>query len=80
LSLKNILVTGGNGQLGSDLKELFRQSHGVPFYFYRHQELDLLDERATRDFFGRQHFDYVINCAAYTAVDKAEEEKDSVKK
>jgi dTDP-4-dehydrorhamnose reductase len=78
--LKTILVTGGNGQVGSDLKELSASYPSFRFVFIDIQDLDLLDEKATREFFKKEHFNFIINCAAYTAVDKAEEEKDLCKK
>jgi dTDP-4-dehydrorhamnose reductase len=77
--LKRILVTGGNGQLGSELKA---QSSHYPFAFtfIDNAELDLTDQNAIRNFFGENTFDHIINCAAYTAVDKAEEDKDICRK
>jgi dTDP-4-dehydrorhamnose reductase len=74
--LKRILVTGGNGQLGSELKELSPTYPAFGFTFIDIGELDLLDETAVLNFFSKQHYDYVVNCAAYTAVDKAETEPD----
>ncbi|HMJ69160.1 MAG TPA: dTDP-4-dehydrorhamnose reductase [Cyclobacteriaceae bacterium] len=78
--MKNILVTGGNGQLGSELRELSGKYPAFNFTFIDIAELDLLDEAAVRKFVSSQHFDFIINCAAYTAVDKAEEDKDLCKK
>ena len=68
-----ILVTGGNGQLGNELKTL---APGFPFdfTFIDVAELDLLDEQATRRFITEGKYNFIINCAAYTAVDKAEDE------
>jgi dTDP-4-dehydrorhamnose reductase len=77
--LNRILVTGGNGQLGSELKTLSAQSP-FKFTFIDIAELDLLNEAATKTFFENNKFDFIVNCAAYTAVDKAEEEKDICKK
>ncbi|MDE6157313.1 MAG: dTDP-4-dehydrorhamnose reductase [Muribaculaceae bacterium] len=66
-----ILVTGSEGQLGSELQLLL----GGEALFVGHRELDLTDAVALEAFMRAHHFDYVVNCAAYTAVDRAEEEK-----
>ena len=63
-----LLVTGANGQLGSELRLLLGDSS----VFVGRDELDITDEAAVKAFFEAQSFDFVINCAAYTAVDKAE--------
>lgn len=70
-----ILVTGANGQLGSELKVLAHTLPLAQFTFVDIAEMDLGADQAIHAFFEGNHFDYVINCAAYTAVDKAEEEK-----
>lgn len=72
--MKKILVTGSNGQLGSEFRELAPQYAAYQFTFVDIAELDLLNETAVRTFFDEHDFDFIINCAAYTAVDKAEEE------
>lgn len=64
------LVTGARGQLGTELRALLKDS---AIYVDRH-ELDITSEITVRNFFDKHHFDCVINCAAYTAVDKAEDE------
>ncbi|WAV88739.1 dTDP-4-dehydrorhamnose reductase [Oxalobacter aliiformigenes] len=64
------LVTGANGQLGSELKSLLSTS---AVYMDR-AELDISDELAVKSFLEKNRFDGVVNCAAYTAVDKAEDE------
>lgn len=75
--MKRILVTGSNGQLGSELRELAKlYAYTFEFVFTDIAELNLLDEAATRSFFAKYSFEYIINCAAYTAVDKAETEQD----
>ncbi len=67
-----ILVTGGNGQLGNELKALAPEFAHFGMTFTDLPELDLTDENALHDYFDHHGFDVVINCAAYTAVDKAE--------
>lgn len=74
-----ILVTGGNGQLGSELKSLSGK-YPYEFTFIDVADVDLLDEAATKKFVTHGKFDYIINCAAYTAVDKAEEDKEICRK
>ena len=70
-----ILVTGANGQLGSELKDLSEDSN-YQFVFTDVDELDLLDREAVNSFFEANKPDVCINCAAYTAVDKAEEDSE----
>ncbi|MCX6249947.1 MAG: dTDP-4-dehydrorhamnose reductase [Bacteroidetes bacterium] len=68
----NILVTGCDGQLGSELRKL---SAGFPQYrftFIDKQHLDLTDAEKVEAYFRHKSFDGIINCAAYTAVDGAE--------
>lgn len=68
---KKILVTGSNGQLGNELRELL----GDRAIYIDRDELDLTDRGAVERFMQMGDFSYVVNCAAYTAVDRAEEEK-----
>lgn len=70
--MKKILVTGCNGQLGSCLRrELMRES-GVEVTYTDYEELDITNREAVSRFLSDHKFDYIVNCAAYTAVDKAE--------
>jgi dTDP-4-dehydrorhamnose reductase len=74
--MATILVTGANGQLANELKVL---SSGFPqyqFLFTAKEELPIENTDALISFFQRNKMDYCINCAAYTAVDKAESEKE----
>jgi len=73
---KKILVTGANGQLGSELRELSNYFTNNEFTFITRHELDLSDTAAINAWFANTNFDVIINCAAYTAVDKAETEVD----
>ena len=68
-----ILVTGGNGQLGSELKML-STSDLYEFLFVDIDNFDMGKPQAVQDFFKDKIFAAIINCAAYTAVDKAETE------
>jgi len=74
--IKNILVTGSYGQLGNELHELADQ--GLPYHFIWTDvdTLDITDKKALRNFIKKNPIDLLINCAAYNAVDKAEEEKE----
>ncbi len=71
-----ILVTGSNGQLGNELKEISVKYPGVEFLFTDVEELDITHKTQVNDFFNTFIPDVVINCAAYTAVDRAESEED----
>ena len=69
----NVLVTGSNGQLASCIKDLAGQYENLNFIYTDYQELDICDLKHVNTFFkSNQRIDYCINCAAYTAVDKAE--------
>jgi dTDP-4-dehydrorhamnose reductase len=70
----NILITGSNGQLGNEFKELSKEETALNFIFTDVAELDITNEDAVAAFFQQIKPDVVINCAAYTAVDKAEQE------
>lgn len=68
-----ILVTGANGQLGSELRELSAKYSDYEYVFTDVAELDITSLSALNDFFQKNgKFDFLINCAAYTAVDAAE--------
>lgn len=70
----HILVTGANGQLGSELRSLEPAYGHFGFTFIDLSEVDLTDESAVENYFSSKDFDVVLNCAAYTAVDKAEKD------
>ena len=71
-----ILVTGSNGQLGSEFKHLSEKSP-YEFIFTSRANLDISDKESVIRYFNQHHhFDFILNCAAYTAVDQAEDEKD----
>ncbi len=74
--LQTILVTGANGQLGSELRKLSGEFQLYNFLFTTKEELPIENKEAIKSFFKKQKIHYCINCAAYTAVDKAETEKE----
>ena len=69
-----VLITGSNGQLGSEIKELASEYENLECVFKDLPELDICDAETLTTFISDQHINAVINCAGYTAVDKAEEE------
>jgi dTDP-4-dehydrorhamnose reductase len=73
---KNVLVTGANGQLGQELRQLSSGHPEFDFLFTTRETLSLENPEGISAFFGKNKFDICINCAAYTAVDKAESEKE----
>ena len=70
----NILVTGSNGQLGSELNSL-SSNYNYNFFFVSKETLNITDENDLKNFCETNVITHIINCAAYTAVDKAEDEK-----
>ena len=73
---KHILVTGAGGQLGNELKDIAPAHSAYQFFFVTKDELSISDDRSVQTFFKEHAIDCCINCAAYTAVDKAETEQD----
>jgi dTDP-4-dehydrorhamnose reductase len=72
---QKILVTGSNGQLGKELKKLSLSFPQFDFIFLSREDLPIHHFELVRNYFKGYHPQYVINCAAYTAVDRAETEK-----
>ena len=70
--MSNVLVTGSNGQLGSEIREL---STDDTFFFTDSSSLDISEFELVKKFIKEKEIDVIINCAAYTAVDKAEEDE-----
>jgi len=70
-----ILVTGSNGQLGSEIKDLSSKFSEFQFLFTDVEELDITSTKALSKFIEGKNINYLINCAAYTNVDQAEEDK-----
>lgn len=71
----NILVTGSNGQLGCEFRDLEKEYKDHKFFFTDLKELDVTDADATSNFIKKNKIEVVINCAGYTAVDQAENDK-----
>ena len=73
----HVLVTGSNGQLGNCIKDLALMHSNINFTYSDYLELDICDLNQVSSFFqSYKHIDYCVNCAAYTAVDKAEKDVD----
>mgnify|MGYP001179703293 CR=1 FL=1 len=73
----NILITGSDGQLGQEFKFLAGINTQHYFIFKNKEELDITSFLKLDEFFNRNKIDAIINCAAYTFVDKAEVDKDT---
>jgi dTDP-4-dehydrorhamnose reductase len=73
-SKKTILVIGANGQLGQSIKAIQSNYQAYQITFITRKDCDLSCQKSIHQFFSNQQFDVIINCAAYTAVDKAETE------
>ncbi|MBL1320540.1 MAG: dTDP-4-dehydrorhamnose reductase [Methylophaga sp.] len=71
-----ILVTGSNGQLGQSFKKIAKDYNNYDIIFATRGELDLSDNNSISNYFQQNSFDLIINCAAHTAVDKAESESE----
>lgn len=71
-----ILITGANGQLGRCLQDVAEKYPGYDFHFKTSKELDITKKPQISRLFNDEKFDYCINCAAYTAVDKAESDQE----
>ncbi len=74
--MANILVTGANGQVGSELQSL-SGAYEDNFYFTDRDSLDITDKEAVERFIAENAIDTIINAAAYTAVDNAENDKEN---
>lgn len=67
----NILVTGSNGQVGSEIKAL-SSNYSYNFFFTNRTNIDITNKEDIRNFCQKNNINVIINCAAYTAVDRAE--------
>ena len=75
--MKNILITGSNGQLGNEIRVASTLFPQFRFFFTDVQELDICDKDAVRAYIAANNLDILVNCAAYTAVDKAEDDAET---
>ena len=72
---KNLLVTGAGGQLGNEMRNVIAANQGVFDAFFTDVDtLDITDARAVNEFVEKNSIDIIVNCAAYTAVDRAEDD------
>ena len=71
----NILITGANGQLGNEMRVLSAAHPKHTYFFTDIAELDITDKAAVSAFVTDHAIDLIVNCAAYTNVDKAEEDE-----
>jgi len=71
----NILITGSNGQLGNEMRVLSASYPKHRYFFTDIAELDITDPKAVHTFVAENAIDLIVNCAAYTNVDKAEEDE-----
>ncbi|MFY9090297.1 dTDP-4-dehydrorhamnose reductase [Arcobacter aquimarinus] len=67
----NILVTGSNGQVGSEIKEL-SSNYNYNFFFTTRDDIDITNKESIKSYCEKNSINVIINCAAYTAVDKAQ--------
>ena len=72
----NILITGCNGQLGNEIQLLEKENLQHTFYNTDVENLDITDREAIEEFVNNHDIDGIVNCAAYTAVDKAEDNQE----
>jgi dTDP-4-dehydrorhamnose reductase len=75
--MAGILITGANGQLGNELRTVSRQYYGYDFTFTDIDTLDISNASVTKEFITNLKPDWIVNCAAYNLVDKAESEPDA---
>ena len=73
--MAHILITGSKGQLGQEFQLIAKANKDYKFIFVDIDELDITNADAVAQFFENNKIDFCINCAAYTAVDKAEQER-----
>ena len=77
MSNPKILVTGSHGQLASELRDCARSYPGYDFIFLSRENISICNESSVKEYFEALRPQYCINCAAYTAVDKAESEPET---
>jgi len=72
--MQTILVTGSNGQLGSEMQQAAKRFTNFKYIFTDVAELDICDKNTLNNFVKENGVNFIVNCAAYTAVDKAEDD------
>lgn len=77
---KKILITGANGQLGHEMRNALKGNNRFECIFTDVAELDICNAEAVKQTIADNHIDYIVNCAAYTQVDKAEDNAELCKK
>lgn len=75
--MKHLLITGANGQLGSEMRRLAAEHPQFGYHFTDSTELDITDRRAVMAYVEEHPVDCIVNCAAYTAVDRAEDDHEA---
>ncbi|NHF59078.1 dTDP-4-dehydrorhamnose reductase [Flavobacteriaceae bacterium TP-CH-4] len=78
--MKRVLVTGGQGQLATCIRDIAGDYPYYDFTFIDLDELDITDQMAVENYFDQNRMSVCVNCAAYTAVDKAEVENEMTEK
>lgn len=78
--MSTILITGAKGQLGSEIRELSKQYYGYEFCFTDADTLDITNPVAVKEFISTLNPSWIVNCAAYNLVDKAESEPEEAMK
>ncbi len=83
--MHNILVTGSNGQVGSEIRALYHEgtshvNYPYNFFFTDRETLDISNASSVNEFVSNNNINIIINCAAYTAVDKAESDAENADK
>lgn len=76
----NILITGSNGQLGSEFKNIKENFNSFNFFFTDINECDITNKKSVSEYINYKNIYCIINCAAYTDVDNAEKEIEKAKK
>ncbi|MDQ1772946.1 dTDP-4-dehydrorhamnose reductase [Labilibaculum sp. A4] len=77
--MTKILITGSKGQLGTEIKELSAKFSNLQFFFTDIEELDISSLDAISNYLKDKQISYIVNCAAYTNVDQAEENEDAAR-
>jgi dTDP-4-dehydrorhamnose reductase len=72
--MKTILITGSHGQLGNEMQQASNLFPSFNYIYTDIEDLDICDKTALNDYVKANHVDIIVNCAAYTAVDKAEDD------